>query len=75
MTLARGTDQIESARLILRRVDHADLEFFTDLHADPEVARYLSHERPRSVEESLAWLQSLLGTYEEFALGQLAAVE
>jgi ribosomal-protein-alanine N-acetyltransferase len=74
MTLARGTDWIESERLILRRIDHADLEFFTHLHADPEVARYLSHGRPRSSQESLAWLQSVLRTYEEFALGQLAVL-
>jgi RimJ/RimL family protein N-acetyltransferase len=74
MTLARGTDRIESERLILRRIDHADLEFFTHLHADPEVARYLSHGRPRSSQESLAWLQSVLRTYEDFALGQLAVL-
>ena len=74
MTLARGTDRIESERLILRRVDDADLEFFTHLHADPEVARYLPHGRPRSSEESLAWFQSILSTYEEFALGQLAVL-
>lgn len=74
MTLARGTDRIESERLILRRIDHADLEFFTQMHADPEVARYLAHGRPLSSQESLAWLQSLLRTYEEFALGQIAVL-
>jgi ribosomal-protein-alanine N-acetyltransferase len=74
MTLARDTDRIESERLILRRIDHGDLEFFTRLHADPEVARYLLHGRPRSSQESLAWIQSILGTYEDFALGQLAVL-
>jgi len=67
MTLAPDTDRIESQRLILRRIDHGDLEFFTRLHADPEVARYLLHGRPRSSEESLAWIQSIFGTYEDFA--------
>ena len=72
MTLARGTDQIESERLTLRRIDADDFEFFIRLQADPEVARYLSHGKPRSPRESLAWLQSVLRTYEDFALGQLA---
>lgn len=74
MTLARGTDQIASERLLLRRIDQSDFEFFSRLHADPEVARYLSHGRPRSLDESTVWLQSLLRTYEDFALGQLAVV-
>jgi ribosomal-protein-alanine N-acetyltransferase len=74
MTLARGTDGIESERLSLRRFDQADLEFFVRLHADPDVARYLSHGKPRSSEESLAWFQSVLRTYQDFALGQLAVL-
>ena len=74
MTLARDTDRIESDRLILRRIEPDDVEFFTQVHADPEVARYLSHGKPRSPQESLAWLQSVLRTYELFALGQLAVL-
>jgi [ribosomal protein S5]-alanine N-acetyltransferase len=74
MTLARGTGQIESERLTLRRIDPGDLEFFTHLHADPEVTRYLPHGRPRSAQESLNWLQSVLRSYEDFALGQLAVL-
>jgi RimJ/RimL family protein N-acetyltransferase len=72
MTLVRGTDRIESERLVLRRMDRGDLEFLTDLHADPEVARYLPLGRPRSSQESLVWFESVLRTYEDFALGQLA---
>jgi [ribosomal protein S5]-alanine N-acetyltransferase len=74
MTLLRGTDRIESERLTLRRIDEGDFEFFIHLHADPEVARYLSHGKPRSFQESLAWLQSVLRSYEDFALGQLAVL-
>jgi ribosomal-protein-alanine N-acetyltransferase len=59
---------------MLRRIEPDDFEFFTHLHADPEVARYLSHGKPRSAQESLAWLQSVLQTYEDFALGQLAVL-
>lgn len=72
MTLARGTDRIESPRLVLRRIDPGDFAFFIHLQADPEVARYLSYGRPRSSAESLSWLQSVLRSYEELGLGQLA---
>jgi [ribosomal protein S5]-alanine N-acetyltransferase len=74
MTLARGTDQIESERLFLRRIDPSDFEFFVQLHADPEVARYISHGKPRSPQESIAWLHSVLRSYEDLALGQLAVL-
>lgn len=72
MTLARGTDRIESPRLVLRRIGPSDFDFFIRLHADPEVALYLAQGRPRSSEESLRWLQSVLRGYEELGLGQLA---
>lgn len=72
MTLAHGTDLIESERLTLRRIGQDDFEFFIHLQADPEVARYLSHGKPRSQQESITWLHSTLRTYEDFALGQLA---
>ena len=72
MTLARGTDQLQSERLTLRRIDRGDFDFFMQLHADPEVARYLSHGRPRSSQESLAWLEAVLRSYDDLALGQLA---
>lgn len=74
MTLLRGTDRIESERLLLRRIDQDDFEFFVRLHADPEVARYLPHGKPRSPAESVAWLRSVLQTYEDMALGQLAVL-
>jgi [ribosomal protein S5]-alanine N-acetyltransferase len=74
MTLSRDTDRIESERLALRRIDQDDFEFFVHLHADPEVVRYLPHGKPRTSQESAAWLQSVLRTYEDFALGQLAVL-
>ena len=74
MTLARAHDRIESARLVLRRIAPADLLFFTRIHAVADVVRYTGHGRPRSAEETQAWLQSTLTGYEEFELGQLAVV-
>src|SRR5207302_480142 len=73
MTLAHGTDRVESARLLLRRVAPDDLPFFTRIHALPEVAQYL-WVRPRSPEETATWLRGTLASYEQRALGHPAVV-
>src|SRR5712692_2244385 len=74
MTLAHGTDRLEAARLVLRRIAPDDLPFFTRIHALPEVAQYLGSGRPRPPEKSAAWLQATLTSYEQLALGQLAVL-
>jgi RimJ/RimL family protein N-acetyltransferase len=75
MTLARGTDRLESARLVLRRITPGDLPFFTRVHSLPKVARYLwPDERPRSPQQTAAWLRATLESYEQLALGYLAVV-
>ena len=75
MTLAHGTDRLESDRLVLRRVVADDLPFFTRIHALPEVAQHLwPGGRPRSPEETASWLHYTLGSYEKLALGYLAVV-
>src|SRR5688572_10360373 len=75
MTLAHGTDRLESDRLVLRRVTPDDLPFYTRLHALPEVTQYLyPGGRPRSAEESVAWLQAVLESYEQLGIGFLAVL-
>jgi RimJ/RimL family protein N-acetyltransferase len=75
MTLAHGTDRLESARLVLRMIEPDDLPFFARIHALPEVARHLyPGGRPRSAEETGAWLRATLASYERLALGYLAVV-
>jgi RimJ/RimL family protein N-acetyltransferase len=75
MTLAHGTDRLGSARLVLRRIAPDDLPFFTRIHALPEVAQHLyPGGRPRSPEETAAWLQYTLASYEQLALGYLAVL-
>ena len=75
MTLAHGTDRLELARLVLRRITPDDLPFFTRIHALPEVAENLyPGGRPRSPDETAAWLQYTLGSYAELALGYLAVL-
>jgi ribosomal-protein-alanine N-acetyltransferase len=75
MTLAHGTDRLESARLVLRHVAPDDLPFFTRIHSLPEVARHLYPDgRPRSPEETAAWLHSTLAIYDQHARGHLAVL-
>lgn len=64
MTLAHGTDRLESPRLVLRRVAPDDRPFFTRIHALPQVAENLyPGGRPRSPEETAAWLEATLASY------------
>ena len=75
MTLAHGTDRLESDRLVLRRITPDDLPFYTRLHANPKVAEHLYPEgRPRTPEETKAWMEYTLASYEKLALGYLAIV-
>jgi [ribosomal protein S5]-alanine N-acetyltransferase len=75
MTLMRGTDRLESNRLVLRRIVPNDLPFYTRLHALSTVAEHLYPEgRPRSPEETKAWMEYTLASYEQLTLGYLAVV-
>ncbi len=74
MTLAHDTERIESERLIFRRIEPADFEFFTRIQADPIVARYLGSGRPRSIPETRALLETFSETYKSLELGPLAVV-
>lgn len=74
MTLAHDTDRIESERLIFRRIEPADFEFFARIHADPIVARYLGNGKPRTAQETRALLETFCETYKSLELGPLAVV-
>lgn len=55
MTLAQGTDRLELARLVLRRIVPDDLPFFVRIHGLPEVAQHLwPGGRPRSPDQTAA---------------------
>jgi RimJ/RimL family protein N-acetyltransferase len=72
MSLLQSDTTLETERLILRRITRDDLPFYTRIHADPEVARYLAHGKPRTPEETEHWLDAMLNGYRELELGQLA---
>lgn len=74
MTLRPGTELLTTERLVLRRMRSSDFGFFARIQADPEVALYIGHGRPRTVDESLLWLNATVSSYENLGLGQLAVV-
>jgi [ribosomal protein S5]-alanine N-acetyltransferase len=74
MTLAPGTDAIQSDRLLLRRITASDLSYFVDIHQDPDVARYIGAGNPRPREETEKWLDDVLESYARASLGQLAVI-
>src|SRR5262249_25131758 len=58
MPLARGTERLESARLVLRRMAPDALPFYARIHALPAVAQHLyPGGRPRSPDETARWLR------------------
>jgi len=74
MSLLHSDSTLETERLLLRRITPDDLPFYTRIHADPEVARYLAHGNPRSAEETEHWLNAILNGYRDVELGQLAVL-
>lgn len=74
MTLLPETECIETERLLLRRMDERDLDFFIAVHGDPDVARYIGSGNPRSPAESEQWLADVLEGYRRANLGPLVAI-
>src|SRR3954452_24733606 len=72
MSLLALDNTLESERLVLRRITADDLPFYARIHADPDVARYLAHGNPRSLEETTQWLDAVMAAYGELELGQIA---
>jgi ribosomal-protein-alanine N-acetyltransferase len=68
------TVSIDSERLTLRPITDADFAFFARVHADPDVARYLGHGKPRTIEESRDWLVRTIDWYDRICRGALAVV-
>ena len=63
---------LETERLEMRPFTRNDLDFLTDLHADPDVARYIAYGVPRTREESHQMLEGIIEAYSEDSVGQLA---
>jgi RimJ/RimL family protein N-acetyltransferase len=65
---------LETRRLTFRPLIWEDLPFFTALHGNPLVARYLLTGKPRSAAETREWLKTEMGWYEADGAGHMGAV-
>jgi [ribosomal protein S5]-alanine N-acetyltransferase len=74
MTLLSSTPTIETERLLLRRMDATDLDFFAAIHADALVAQYLGAGNVRLRAETEQWLSDILDSYRNANLGQLTVI-
>jgi [ribosomal protein S5]-alanine N-acetyltransferase len=66
--------QLETERLVLRRLSPDDLDLFRAMYADAEVMRYLGAGRPLTTEESEASVGRMLRNFEVDGFGQLGVV-
>ncbi len=64
---------LETQRLRLREMNHDDLEFISEMLADPEVMRF--YPRPRTREESQAWVERQLRRYTDDGHGLWLVVD
>jgi RimJ/RimL family protein N-acetyltransferase len=71
MTLLNSTEVLKTERLILRRLERVDLDYFIDIHGDPDVARYIGAGNPRSKSETEQWFHDIEDSYKNANLGQL----
>lgn len=70
MTAARAPERVETARLLLRRPVLGDARAIFERYAsDPEVTRYLTWPRHRSVDDTLAFLQFSDAEWARFPAG------
>jgi len=63
---------LETQRLGLRPFLEEDLEFLVELHADPDVTRYIGYGVPRTRAETQQFFEKTLKGYAEDSLGQMA---
>ena len=66
---------LETPRLRLRMFRQKDFEAYTDMLADPEVARHLSHGQPLSRPEAWRHMAMLLGHWQLLGFGPWAVEE
>ena len=65
---------LDTDRLLLRPFTPDDLELLNVLHADPDVARYIGHGKPRSETENRSLLDKIFLSYEYEGFGHLAVL-
>jgi ribosomal-protein-alanine N-acetyltransferase len=67
--------EIETARLQLRRLEFRDLDDLAQIYQDPEVMRYRLYPNPASREETQDQLMRMLEHWKQHGFGRWAIVE
>jgi len=65
---------LTTERLRMRPLVSDDLSFFARVHADPEVARFLSSGKPRSYAETRTWLDKQIVWESEHGVSQMCVL-
>ncbi|APY09286.1 GNAT family N-acetyltransferase [Winogradskyella sp. J14-2] len=67
--------KIESERLYLRPINEDDDQDFFELDSNPRVHEFLGNNPVTSIEESRAYIKSILQQYKDYGVGRLAMIK
>jgi ribosomal-protein-alanine N-acetyltransferase len=70
----KGTPQLETERLILRKLNSQDENDIFEYASDDEVTRFLSWDTYKSIEDSRDYINFMLGRYERDEAGEWGIV-
>jgi len=65
---------IETERLILRNIQHSDIDSMFELDSDPEVHKYLGNNPFTTKSQSIDNVNSVIKQYEDYRIGRWAMV-
>jgi [ribosomal protein S5]-alanine N-acetyltransferase len=75
VSLAERATELHTPRLVVRRVDQADLPALMHVNGDDEVTRHLPYTSWRSLEDATAWLARMRGQEAAGAACQYVVVD
>ncbi|NLM21557.1 MAG: GNAT family N-acetyltransferase [Peptococcaceae bacterium] len=70
----KGTPQLETERLILRKLTLQDADDIFAYGSDPEVSRFMTWETHKSIEEARSFINIILDKYEKDEAGEWGIV-
>ncbi|NLM52496.1 MAG: GNAT family N-acetyltransferase [Firmicutes bacterium] len=70
----KGTPQLETERLILRKLTLQDADDIFAYGSDPEVSRFMTWETHQSIEETKSFINFILDKYEKDEAGEWGIV-
>lgn len=74
MLIFKGTPELETERLILRKITPGDVYDVFEYASDPHVTEYLTWDTHRSLEDAMEFIQYTLGRYDRDEAGEWGIV-